>query len=998
MFGHSSFLPSLSSACTTNNVQILDGVQIQSLATYQLNGNVTDLTGNYNGTASSLTYGTGEFGQAGVFNGSSSSIEFPLKNGFLNTRTTVSVSLWFKCGTLSTTGTLFSDYANTSMNIDIYMDTNGKIQGTTRYSNNHLYVPASTNSYDDNNWHNIVVVVDQASNTRKHYIDGVEIYSGTLPTGAWNGPSSQKITSGLVYAPQDGQYYNKFTGSIDQIRVFNTAVSSDAVSALYAETVATSSNTYVEEPSGLALYQLNWDGSDLSGNYNGTSTALTFGPGKFNDGGIFNGTSSDIDISGTLQSSTMSLSLWVYVNATITSNRILVEFGNGYGLWSLASAAGKLGMQSANSNSSHTLSNATLPSGQWNHVVCVWNSGSRTFYINGATQSGGTVADYLTCDQNTIGSRRTGEFFDGTIDQVRVFNKAITSDEVTTLYEEVLCDLPGTTDTTNYPTGTTNTAYYKLDGDATDTVGTYNGTASNINWTQGRFGSAAGFNGSSSGVVLDSSLRSIIQSNGTSLSLSCWVKTTTTSRGNIFTNASSTSPFYTFSILSEANGTISVFKQIGSGDIGIASSNTYNDNNWHNVVVVFDSTNMTLFIDKSQVAQISDGNAFNTLASDFKFGVGNNNTYFNGSIDQVRIFPTALTAANVTDLYNEVESVPATTDNFGTVLYTGTGAFQTIAGLNFSPGLTWIKNRVNGAFEHCLFDSVRGAGTSHVLSSDTNSAEGYTISAQMTSFNSNGFAVGVRPDGNANILVNKSGENNVAWNWKAGGPAVANGNGTAITSQVSANTNGAFSIVSYTANATSGATVGHGLGVIPRMIIQKKISGTEDWYVYFPPSVIDSNYNYMVLNSTAASGTTGSTPPTTTTFNPVSSSGDYIAYCFASVAGVSKIGVYSGATGTTRVYTTDDGTSTGANGFSPGFIMVKRTDADASGNSKWQILDDKRTSGSPAGISVLVPNTSGAEFGGTPDRVTLNSDGFTMNDNDYSRNASGGTYLFVTFK
>jgi len=765
--------------------------------------------------------------------------------------------------------------------------------------------------------------------------------------------------------------------------------------------------------SALALYQLNWDGSDLSGNYNGTSTALAFGNGKFNDGGIFNGTSSNVNIPMRISTlfggkNNLSISAWFKTTSTDRTDIFNDYAGNSFNQIIRINEPGNVGklyfQTRYSSNTTTYATPLTYNDGQWHNVVVGLNatSSTRQYYIDGTLISSQSVSG-SGWNGNTnpvcIGSEtNTNKYFDGLIDQVRIFNKVVTASEVTTLYEEVLCDLPGTTDTTNYPTGTTNTAYYKLDGNATDVTGTYNGTASNINWTQGRFGSAAGFNGSSSGVVLDSSLRSIIQSNGTSLSLSCWVKTTTTSRGNIFTNASSTSPFYTFSILSEANGTISVFKQIGSGDIGIASSNTYNDNNWHNVVVVFDSTNMTLFIDKSQVAQISDGNAFNTLASDFKFGVGNNNTYFNGSIDQVRIFPTALTAANVTDLYNEVESVPATTDNFGTVLYTGTGAFQTIAGLNFSPGLTWIKNRVNGAFEHCLFDSVRGAGTSHVLSSDTNSAEGYTISAQMTSFNSNGFAVGVRPDGNANILVNKSGENNVAWNWKAGGPAVANGNGTAITSQVSANTNGAFSIVSYTANATSGATVGHGLGVIPRMIIQKKISGTEDWYVYFPPSVIDSNYNYMVLNSTAASGTTGSTPPTTTTFNPVSSSGDYIAYCFASVAGVSKIGTYSGATGTTRVYTTDDGTSTGANGFSPGFIMVKRTDADASGNSKWQILDDKRTSGSPAGISVLVPNTSGAEFGGTPDRVTLNSDGFTMNDNDYSRNASGGTYLFVTFK
>lgn len=209
---------------------------IANTAYYKLNGDALDSSGNgYNGTATSVTYAAGRYGQAGVFNGSGSIIEYPLKNGFLNTRTTASVSLWFKCAGLSEAGILFTDYANTSMNIDVYIDTSGKIQGTTRYSNNSLYATASTNSYDDNNWHHLVVVIDQSGNTRKHYVDGNLIYTGTLPSGAWNGAATQKITSGRLFAPQDGLYYNNFVGSIDQVRIFNTAITAANVTSLYNE-------------------------------------------------------------------------------------------------------------------------------------------------------------------------------------------------------------------------------------------------------------------------------------------------------------------------------------------------------------------------------------------------------------------------------------------------------------------------------------------------------------------------------------------------------------------------------------------------------------------------------------------------------------------------------------------------------------------------------------------------------------------------------------------
>jgi hypothetical protein len=192
----------------------------------------------------------------------------------------------------------------------------------------------------------------------------------------------------------------------------------------------------------IALYDFNTTTltDDKTGNYSGgTNNNVTRNTSdkKFGDSSAeFNGSTADIDLEAGLDSSTMSVSFWIKIDSTITNSGVVIELENGYGVWFLASAAGKLGMQSSNGNSQHTLSNAQLSASTWHHVAAVWNSGSRTFYINNATQSGGTVADYLTCDENTLGSRRSGEFFDGRLDQVRFYNYALDAGQVGYLYAE----------------------------------------------------------------------------------------------------------------------------------------------------------------------------------------------------------------------------------------------------------------------------------------------------------------------------------------------------------------------------------------------------------------------------------------------------------------------------------------------------------------------------------------------------------------------------------
>jgi hypothetical protein len=231
----------------------------------------------------------------------------------------------------------------------------------------------------------------------------------------------------------------------------------------------------------------------------------------------------------------------------------------------------------------------------------------------------------------------------------------------------------------------------------------------------------------------------------------------------------------------------------------------------------------------------------------------------------------------------------------------------------------------------------------------------------------------------------------VVWSWKANGAGVTNTAGT-ITSSVSANTTAGFRIVTYTGNGIDGATVGHGLGVVPSMVIQKRrdggIANFRVWHsaIYATSGVT----NTLFLNTTAASGADGDTISgvSSTTFttrgtgatNP--SGNGCVAYVFAAISGFSAFGSYTGngSTDGPFVYL----------GFRPRFIMIKYS----SGVDNWAMFDTARLGYNPDNNELLA-NTSGAE--GTADFIDILSNGFKNKNSDARCNASGGTYIYMAF-
>ena len=326
------------------------------------------------------------------------------------------------------------------------------------------------------------------------------------------------------------------------------------------------------------------------------------------------------------------------------------------------------------------------------------------------------------------------------------------------------------------------------------------------------------------------------------------------------------------------------------------------------------------------------------------------------------------------------------TEHFSTKLYTGDASDKTISGLEFAPDFLWVKNR-SDAYHHAIVDRVRGANK---LLSTSQTAGEYTTTAQVESFTSDGFTIGDNSD--ANHYVNLNADNYAAWCWKAGGTGSANTDGTINTTSTSVNTTAGISISTYTGTG-SNATVGHGLGVAPSVIIAKCRSASQSWMV----QTIGDATDYMNLETTGASsdwhGIWNDTAATSSVFSigsgdGVNKSGEtYVAYCFADVSGFSKSGWYRGNSNAVgpMIYT----------GFTPAWIMIKMRSIAISGGGDWLIRDIARDTGNPSNSAVYA-NLYAAEST-TSMHVDILSNGFKIRSNHDDHNDQTETLWWMAF-
>ena len=659
-------------------------------------------------------------------------------------------------------------------------------------------------------------------------------------------------------------------------------------------------------------------------------------------------------------------------------------------------------------NSTTTTVHTTLSANTWYHLAATYKSSNREakIYLNGSLLATYTLSDsysgFNLASGFTLGNYYNNSSYyvynwDGKIDQFRIFNKILSSSEITTLYGETFAST--TISTTDIFSDNSGVALYQLDGNANDTGG-----------VSGKFGSAAIFNGSSSNIDLPN----LGISGANTRSISAWINVNSLSSAQTILQYGSNSAEQRFGFAIDTSGKVYVEYY---GRDAITSSAHITVGSWFHLAVIYNggaietATNTQIYVNGSAVSMSTSGTSTgsaNTTDSNYAIGYDRLNTrqYFDGTIDQVRIYSDVLTSTEVGYLYNNTTaSIP--TDNLEAYykldgdardeqqLYDGTASNVTYAydgtasnvtyqeATKFSPDLVWIKERTN-ASHHALFYSVRG--NQYLLSPNQTIAEiDQTANPALESFDTNGFTVD--QTNTSNYYVNRSSQTYAAWCFNAGEGAAATNNDGTIASTVKANQDAGFSIVEYTANATSGATIGHGLNEELDLLIVKSTNLGQSWNVYVK-DVTDTNAKYLRLNQSDGILTTVNPRFIVGNFNSdvfsvgndnstngVSGTDQYIAYCFHSVDNYQKVGSYTGNGGVNHIETD----------FEPAWIMIKPTSVA----DNWLIYDNKR--GKDIALFANLSN------GDTPysGRLSFASDGFVIDSSNDGWNGNNETYIYL---
>ena len=435
-------------------------------------------------------------------------------------------------------------------------------------------------------------------------------------------------------------------------------------------------------------------------------------------------------------------------------------------------------------------------------------------------------------------------------------------------------------------------------------------------------------------------------------------------------------------------------------------------NAWYHAVFVKSSTNgMTVYINGSSVATntAATGDLGNNTSSGATNSVGyyrtsSDSLYFNGQLDQFRIYNSVLSQDQITELYNEKPETD--TSNFKTVVYDGTGGSDYISNvgidLETNGGLIWFKER-NGTNHHQLYDNVRGYN--YALYSNLTNAQ-YDYSAHSNgdlapaSVEANGFLTSTV----ANNGINRSGGDYVAWVWLGGGQASniavnsITGSTPSIASDVSANTGAGFSIVKHSGTSTVG-TIAHGLNQAPEFIMTKSSShDTGDGFTVYADGLAQSS-SYLNMASSSIPNPNSvvwtTNAPTADIFNVGTATGinnsgkTYISYCWHSVSGYSEIGTYEGTGSNGNVITMSDST------LKPNFFMIKNVDS----TGHWIIYDATRDRFVDTLNEILYANLTNAEATASTARIYNRAAGtFTVDSSSSAINSSGHTFLYMAFK
>lgn len=386
---------------------------------------------------------------------------------------------------------------------------------------------------------------------------------------------------------------------------------------------------------------------------------------------------------------------------------------------------------------------------------------------------------------------------------------------------------------------------------------------------------------------------------------------------------------------------------------------------------------------------VSQGVAYSGLTGPFvpALGVYDNGYYSDINFGQKPFVYTAPYGSKTLCTANlPISSIVDSSEHFDIVTWTGDGTDN-----RFIPAgnwdLVWVKNR-DAPTHHAIHDRLRGNDKALA----TNSTDAENVNTGYFAFVEDGFEISYSGTSGATTRWNASGDEYVAWCWNMGGTSNPNTDGS-VPSTVIMNKETGMSVVSFTAPSTNGAfAIGHGLTKKPDLIIQKELSSSGNWHTWHSGTCTTED-EYLLINTTGKRSSTsnvwGTNIPNDTVFEmtvgvSTDANNNEIAYCFHEVEGFSKFGTYTGNGNTNGPFIHC--------GFTPRFVMIKRT--DTTGN--WHIRDTTRDPYNPSN-SWLLANATDAEGSTSSSSWNVYSNGFKLNGNSAATNGNGGTYVYAAF-
>ena len=630
-------------------------------------GSVIDASGN--GNTGSVTGGAtpaaGRFGNGGNFDGSTQNISIP-DNSTLNPTTAITVSAWYK--TTDSAGGIIVKRSSSNGYRLVYA-------GNTLYftvGNGSGIVQPSTAGYNDGTWHFVVGTWSNSDNTARLYIDGILKNSGTL-----SGPLANTATA-LLIGDSDDQ--GKLIGSIDEARIYSRALSASEISTLYAWAPGPIGYWNFEEGSGASTY-------DLSGNgYNGINTGTTVGVGKYGKARSFNGSSDFISVPDTTNlrfgTNNFTVEGWIKFpisgssswEGIITKGYTTSAPANTWGLIRNNTNTNSVTFQDsidAGGSWNANMTSATFSNG-WHHIAVTRSGTSYSLYSDGISTSGTyAVTNLSTTAAIKMGSDASPRYFNGSVDEVKIYNYARSSKQITE-------DMNGGHPAGGSPVGS-QIGYFKFD-EGHDSAAYNSGsqtTTASINgatWSNdGKFGKSLTWSGSN---LVSSTLN---YNSSKTFTISAYIKPTATGTFQDIIGTSMGNNMDSGIILN-TNDICYHDYSTSSSDYNICSTTaSVQLNQWQYVALTYDNGTINLYYNGKNIKNGS----FTKTDTAAGIIIGGNTSLltgrtFTGNIDEVKIYNTALSAADIALDYNRGSALvmgSATTSSSGVVDNSSTGKY-----------------------------------------------------------------------------------------------------------------------------------------------------------------------------------------------------------------------------------------------------------------------------------------------------------------------------------